>query len=248
MGYSLAVAFAKGGYSVYLIDVNEDILIKANRLLEASLMMYEQQGLIKEGNAILIHNRIKTTAQVEDLPKNAGLIVEAIIKDENTKRTLYDQIDQLFDSDAIIASNTSYLNVFELAYISHPERFLITHWFAPPDIIPVVEVVKGPKTSTETVNNIRAILVGIGKKPIIVEKYIPGFIVNRLQRVIEKEGFHLLDNQIATPEQIDEAVKYSIGFRIPIIGVVQRYDFTGLDFSLMTQEIRSYPRSLRRDL
>jgi 3-hydroxybutyryl-CoA dehydrogenase len=109
------------------------------------------------------------------------------------------------------------------------EKIIITHWYAPPHIIPLVEIVKGPHTSWDTVEIMKKLLVKLGKKPVVMDRFIPGFIVNRLQRALAREIFHLLDNGYAAPEDIDSAVKASLGIRIPILGVVQRYDFTGID-------------------
>jgi 3-hydroxybutyryl-CoA dehydrogenase len=113
---------------------------------------------------------------------------------------------------------------------------IITHWWAPPHLIPLVDVVRGPKSSAETVETVRRVLLKLGKIPVVMEKFIPGFIVNRLQRAMAREIFYLLDQGYATPEQIDTAVKNSLGVRIPVAGVVQRYDFTGLDLALVFEE------------
>jgi 3-hydroxybutyryl-CoA dehydrogenase len=124
------------------------------------------------------------------------------------------------------------LNIFELARTVRPEKLLIAHWWAPPHLIPLVDVVKGPKTLAETVETVRRLLLKLGKRPVVMKKFIPGYIVNRLQRAMAREIFHLLDGGYASPEDIDTAVKSSLGIRIPVAGVVQRYDFTGLDLAL----------------
>ena len=175
-------------------------------------------------------------AELDQVPRDVELIVEAIYEDEAVKQDLFDRLDRLFPEETIIASNTSYLNVFKIASIRNPSRLIITHWFAPPHLIPLVEVVKGPETSQETTERIVLLLTQLGKKPIVLEHYLPGFIVNRLQRVLGKEIFYLLDNGIISARDLDTAVKYSLGIRIPVVGVVQRYDYAGLDFSLMSQK------------
>jgi 3-hydroxybutyryl-CoA dehydrogenase len=113
---------------------------------------------------------------------------------------------------------------------------LIAHWYAPPHLIPLVDVVKGPKTSTETVEAVETLLLKLGKQPVVMKKFIPGYIVNRLQRAMAREIFYLLDEEYATPEEIDRAVRSSLGIRIPVIGVVQRYDFAGLDLALTFEQ------------
>ena len=138
-------------------------------------------------------------------------------------------METLCPSRTILASNTSYLNIFELKTLKRLEKILITHWYAPPHIIPLVEIVRGPHTSRETVEIMKRLLSKLGKKPVVMDRFILGFIVNRLQRALAREIFHLLDNRYATAEDIDTAVKASLGIRLPILGVVQRYDFTGID-------------------
>jgi len=236
MGHALAQTFAQSELLVYFMDIDEGILKKALKLIKEGLLTLEGQGIVKKGSSKAVLERIRTFVGFENVPRDVDLIVEAISEDGNAKRQLFEQIDQLFPPETIIASNTSYLNIFELSRIRNPKRLIITHWFAPPHIIPVVEVVKGPQTSTGTVNQIILLLKKLGKMPIILEKYIPGFIVNRLQRAIGKEIFSLIDNGIVSPKDLDTAVKYSLGIRIPVIGVVQRYDYAGLDFCLMTQK------------
>ena len=236
MGHALVQTFAQGGFWVYCVDTDETILKKALGLIRAGLATSENQGIIEKGASKAALEKIRTFVGFGQVPRDPDLIVETIYEDEHAKKELFEKIDQLFPLEAIIASNTSYLNVFEFARIREPGRFIITHWFAPPHIIPVVEVVKGPQTSSDTVHQMMSLLKKLGKKPILLEKYIPGFIVNRLQRMIGKEVFSLIDNGTISPRDLDTAVKYSLGIRIHVVGVVQRYDYAGLDFSLRTQK------------
>jgi 3-hydroxybutyryl-CoA dehydrogenase len=141
-------------------------------------------------------------------------------------------LDQICPKKTILASNTSYLNIFQFLRTSRPEKILIAHWYAPPHLIPLVDVVRGPRTTEETVETVKALLSKLGKRPVVMKKFIPGYIVNRLQRAMAREIFHLLDGGYASPEEIDTAVKNSLGIRIPVAGVVQRYDYAGLDLAL----------------
>jgi 3-hydroxybutyryl-CoA dehydrogenase len=109
---------------------------------------------------------------------------------------------------------------------------LICHWYAPPHLIPLVDLVRGPRTSEAAIKTVRQILLKLGKTPVEMKKFIPGYIVNRLQRAMAKEIFFLLDGGYATAEEIDLAVKSSLGIRIPVVGVVQRYDYSGLELAL----------------
>jgi 3-hydroxybutyryl-CoA dehydrogenase len=130
-----------------------------------------------------------------------------------------------------LASNTSYLDIFKFVETRRPDKVLITHWFAPPHIVPLVEIVHGSQTSSETIQAIKALLIKVGKMPIVISKFLPGFIANRLQSALSREVLFLLDNGYATPEDIDQATKTSFGLRMPIVGLVKRFDFAGLDLS-----------------
>ena len=229
MGHSLAQTFAQGGYSVALVDLNRETLDKAASLIASNLRTLEDLQLLDRGKGEEIIERIHLLTSLEEGARDADLAIEAIFEDYEAKGELFERLERLCPSRTILASNTSYLNIFELRTLKRLEKIIITHWYAPPHIIPLVEVVRGPHTSRETVETMRRFLSKLGKKPVIMDRFIPGFIVNRLQRALAREIFHLLDNGYATAEDIDTAVKASLGIRIPILGVVQRYDFTGID-------------------
>jgi 3-hydroxybutyryl-CoA dehydrogenase len=229
MGHSLAQTFAQGGYPVALVDVNRETLDRAAGLIASNLRTLEDLQLLEKGKGKEIIERIHLLTSLEEGARDADLAIEAIFEDVEAKGELFERLETLCPSRTILASNTSYLNIFELKTMKRLEKIIITHWYAPPHIIPLVEVVRGPRTSDETVESVKKLLSQVGKKPVLVNKFIPGFIVNRLQRALARELFHLLDNGYATGEDIDIAVKASLGVRIPILGVVQRYDFTGID-------------------
>ena len=113
--------------------------------------------------------------------------------------------------------------------IDHPGRLVITHWFSPPSIIPLVEVIPGPDTSDEVIALIFALLKTLGKKPVMLKEFVPAFIVNRVQDAINKTVLEMIENDYATFEEIDIAIKNTLGIRLPIVGVIQSLDFAGLD-------------------
>jgi len=236
MGHSLAQAFAQGGFNVWLNDVQEAILSKARSLIASNLMTLVELGVLPKNQQTPILDRIQTTTKIEEAGKEADLVVEAIIEDAGAKKEMFRTLDKICPPQAILASNTSYMDIFKFVETKRPEKVLITHWFAPPHIVPLVEIVCGPKTAPETVDVVKALLVKLGKKPIVLSRFLPGFIANRLQSALGNEVLFLLDNGYATPEDIDEATKASFGLRIPILGLVKRMDFTGLN---LTQKIIS---------
>jgi 3-hydroxybutyryl-CoA dehydrogenase len=240
MGHSLAQAFAQGGYHVWLNDLKEEILSKAMGLIASNLMTLAELGLLEKSQQTLILSRIETTTRIEEAGKNADLVIEAILEDAGAKKEMFQTLDRICPPGAILASNTSYMNIFNLVETKRPEKVLITHWFAPPHIVPLVEIVRGPQTAQETVDVVKALLAKLGKKPIVLSKFLPGFIANRLQSALGNEVLYLLDNGYATPEDIDEATKASFGLRIPILGLVKRMDFTGLDLTQKIMRNRLY--------
>jgi len=231
MGHSIALAFAQGGHEVDLVDVNEDILRKGLKLIQSNLRTLKDAKLVNIKSIPKILGRIHPSTSL-DVAKKADLVVEAISENPKAKKELFQALDRLCPARTIFASNTSYLNIFRLAKRIRPEKMLISHWYAPPHLIPLVDLVGGPKTSSITIKKVKEILLQLGKTPVVMKKFIPGYIVNRLQRAMAREIFHLLDGGYATAEEIDRAVKSSLGIRIPVVGVVQRYDYTGLDLAL----------------
>ncbi len=231
MGHSIALVFAQGGYEVDLVDMNEDILAKALKLIRSNLMTLKDAKMVNVRSIPKILGRIHPSTSLE-VAKKADLVVEAISENPKAKKELFQTLDRLCPERTIFTSNTSYLNIFRLAKGIRPEKMLICHWYAPPHLIPLVDLVKGPGTSAMTIKTVKEILLKLGKTPVVMKKFIPGYIVNRLQRAMAREIFHLLDGGYATAEEIDLAVKSSLGIRIPVVGVVQRYDYTGLDLAL----------------
>ncbi len=231
MGHSLAQVFAQGGYRVWLNDLRDEILNKAKSLIASNLKTLAELGLVEKGGEAAVLGRIQMTTKLEEAGENADFVIEAIIEDEAAKKEVFHKLDRICPKAAILTSNTSYMDIFQFVKTARPEKVIITHWFAPPHIVPLVEVVRGPETSPETVDAVKALLLKLGKKPILITKFLPGFIANRLQSALGNEVLHLLDHGYASPEDIDMATKASFGLRIPILGLVKRMDYTGLDLS-----------------
>jgi 3-hydroxybutyryl-CoA dehydrogenase len=236
MGHSLSQVFAQGGYDVWLNDVNNEILGRARKLIASNLDTLIELGIVEKIQKEPILNRIHNTAKLEEAGKKADFVIEAIIEDQAAKKEIFSRLDKICPPGAILASNTSFLDIFKFVETKRPDKVLITHWFAPPHIVPLVEIVKGPQTSQATVDEVKALMVKVGKKPIVITKFLPGFIANRLQGALGGEVFNLLDQGYASPEEIDVATKASFALRMPILGTVKYMDFAGLD---LIQKIRS---------
>lgn len=232
MGHGLALLAAKTGYPVYLTDVNAQTLENAVNLIAAQLDWLEAEGDISTETRKDTLERIEPIQEVASILPSCRFIIEAVTENQTLKKDLYSTIAPLVAEDAIIASNTSYLDVFKLAPKQMLPRFAVAHFYAPPYLIPLVEMVGHEKLDADVIPDLTEMLLNMGQEPILLKRFVPGFIINRLQRAMGREIFHLLEEDIADPEAIDIAVKASLALRIPVVGVVQRYDFTGLDASL----------------
>jgi 3-hydroxybutyryl-CoA dehydrogenase len=252
MGPGLAQVFASAGYDVALWSRSSATLEKAASVIAANLATFAERGIVDPDDVPGIAARISPTQSVSEAAADAGLIIETIIENREAKSVLFEQIDAVCPEGALFTSDTSYLNVFEIVPARRLPETVIAHWFAPPHIVPLVEVVRGPETRDETVDAIVALVKEVGHVPTVMEKFIPGFCVNRLLRGIGREVLFLLDNGYMTPEQLDVAVKASIIPRAMVLGFVQRYDFTGLDLAynnlqnkcFVDAPVDSAPRSL----
>jgi 3-hydroxybutyryl-CoA dehydrogenase len=232
MGNSIALTFARAGIEVALVDLDEKSLDRAVRLIRSSLNTLVDHGCISSDEIPSILGRIHPSIDLRSSAGGVDFAMEVVIEVEDVKKRVFSELDEVIPEDTIIASNTSGLDIFRFAEIKRLERLVIAHWFAPAHIIPLVEVVPGPKTSPEVVQSTAELMKRLGKKPVVMKKFVRSFIVNRIQNYISMAFFEILENGWATAEDIDLAVKTSLGIRLPIVGVVQNIDFTGLDLVL----------------
>jgi len=231
MGPGLAQVFATAGYDVTMYSRKAETLEKGMSVAKANLATFVECGLLTEDAVPGILARIKTTQSVEEGGKDADLVIESIAEKMDAKKALYEELDAVCPERTILTSNTSYLNIYEVMPAGRLPQTVIAHWFAPPHIVPLVEVVKGPETSQETVDFVVDLLKKVDRVPTVLERFVPGFCINRFLRIIGREIFFLLDNGYMTADQLDLAVKASIIPRAMVLGFVQRYDFTGVDLS-----------------
>jgi len=235
MGHGIAQLYAQAGFEVDLVDLDTKVLDHAMQLIKANLPILAEFGKVKHENIPAILNRIHISTNLAEAAPKADLIVEAVSEVPEVKQKLFAQLDDFISEDAIIASNTSGLDVFKLAKSSKMKkisRLIIHHYYAPPHIIPLVEVAMGRRTSKDLGDLSVELLKKLGKLPILMKKFTPAFIVNKIQNAIGPVVMVLLGQGIATAEQIDLAIKASLGIRLPMVGGVQTLDFTGLDLVL----------------
>jgi 3-hydroxybutyryl-CoA dehydrogenase len=231
MGHSIAQVFAQAGIGVNLVDLDEGKLTHAMTLIQSNLDQFAEYGRVPVKEIPEVMARIRPSTDLAAAAKTAGFCVEAVSEVPEVKQRVFSQLDEFCPPATILASNTSTLNIFQIARIKRPERLIVAHWFAPPHIIPLVEVAPGPNTKPEAVIFTAALMQRLGKKPLVLKQFVPALLVNRIQNTIARAVWEMLEKGWATPEQIDLAVKTSLGIRLPIVGVVQSLDFTGLDLA-----------------
>ncbi len=231
MGPGIAQNYAMGGYEVNLYTRSKETLDKAKVMLRTNVGTFVEEELLTDKQAEEVIGRISFTNDLAEAVKGVQFVQETVAEKPDVKKALFEEIDKLLPMGVIIVSNASSLNPF--LYV--PERrqpdFTTAHWYAPPQILPLVEVARGEKTTEETMATTIALLQKCDKTPVRMEKFVPGYIINRIQILLNREVFYLLDNGICTPEQLDLAVKASFMPRGMVLGLVQRFDFTGLDIS-----------------
>lgn len=231
MGPGIIQAFAQAGYQVTGYDISPGAPQSCHAVINTSLESLIKIKRITEQDRKQTLSRIQYTDDPTCALKEAQIVIEAVVENKAIKRSVFELIDADAPDDCMIWSNTSTLNIFEALPESRLKTGIIAHWFAPPHIIPLVEVVKGEETASGTVALTMALLKKLDKIPILIEKFVPGFIINRILRNLGREAFFLLDNGYISKEDLDLAVKASIAPRMMVLGLIQRYDFTGLDLS-----------------
>ena len=240
MGHGIAQRYAMGGFQVKVYDVMEAALQNAEKLIRQNLEVFVEEGWFEAEEIEPTMARISYTTNLEEAVKDAQYVQETVPERPEIKKSVYETLDAILPEDVIIVSNASALNPFELVPERRLPNFSTAHWYAPPHIVPLVEVAKGEQTKDEIVDVVMAVLKKCGKAPVRMEKYVKGYIINRLQILLNTEVYYLLENGICTPEMLDMAVKASFMPRGCVLGLVQRMDFTGLDITCNNLINKSY--------
>jgi 3-hydroxybutyryl-CoA dehydrogenase len=230
MGHGFAQIFAQKGYSVFLYDIDEKILKAALSRISASLDTFIEHGMIRAKEKRASLEKISVTTNLEEAVSKADFVLEAVPEIMDLKKEIFAKLDRFAPSHAILASNTSGLSITEMGSVTQrPEKTIIVHGINPPTIIPVVEIVRGEKTSDETAELCYRLLLKLGKRPVRVLKEVPGFLFNRLQLALYREALYCLETGVGTTEDIDNVVKAGYGFRLANLGPLETSDFGGLD-------------------
>ncbi|MBT2581594.1 3-hydroxyacyl-CoA dehydrogenase NAD-binding domain-containing protein [Planococcus sp. ISL-109] len=230
MGHSIALSAAWHGQTAEVFGVDAHDVERAQKGFESKLQLMAVNELIGKKEVQEIKSRVTFHTSMEETVKGADFIIEAVPENMELKHKVYRQLENLIRADIVIASNSSGLMPTALAeQMDHPERFVLTHFWNPAHLIPLVEIVAGERTSEKTLRQTRKVIEQMNKKPVLLKKELPGFIGNRLQFALFREAQALLDAGVASKEDIDAAVTYSIGRRLPVTGPLQTADLGGLD-------------------
>ena len=228
MGVTLARLFAQSGYDTVLWNRRQPSLDKAQSRIRGDLEILKEQGRLEESPETVL-GRIQYTTD-EAVFATADFLVENIAEDLPVKQDFFRRVCKLVPEDVVLATNTSGLRVTDIAQaVEQPQRFCGMHCWNPPDLIPLVEITKGEKTSQEAAQVVYDLAVVLGKKPVIVKKDILGIIGNRLQYAVLREALHIIEMGAAEAQDVDAAMKYGPGFRYSVLGPLETADLGGVD-------------------
>ncbi len=227
MGHGIAQVSATAGYNVVLRDIKKEFLDKAMEKIRWSLDKLVSKEKISKGQGDAIFARITPMIDLGEAVKDAELVIEVVPEIMELKKSVYAELDSVAAPDVIFASNTSTLPITEIANTtSRPEKFIGIHFFNPPQLMKLVEVIPGEKTAQEITDLTLEYVESVNKQAVLCRRDVPGFIINRLFIPMVHEACFLRDRTGATLEEIDSAVKFKLGFPM---GIFELADFTGMD-------------------
>lgn len=240
MGVGIAQLFAMRGYPVTVVLVGSDVQRgDARPNMENNLAVLADNGVIPRDDIPGILDRVRYTPDLEELADSADIVFECIVEKLDVKQDFFRRLDEVCPPQVVLASNTSAISITEIAQGArlHRERVIGTHYWNPAYLIPLVEVIRPATVSQQTIDTTFDILRAGGKEPVLVQKDVPGFLANRLQHALFREAISIVERGIATPEDVDKAIKYGFGMRIGISAPFEVMDMGGLD---LTYNIHSY--------
>jgi len=236
MGHGITqVAAQTGKYEVYMRDIKQEFIDNGMKMINDSLQRFQKKGEINEAEMKETLGRIHPTLDLKEAVSDADLIIEAVTENPELKKKVLAEADTQAKPDAIIATNTSSISITELASATHrPEKFVGMHFFNPPQLMKLIEIIRGARTTDETVDTIVEVTKKMGKEPVVVQKDVAGFVVNRVLIPALNAAVALVNEGVATPEDIDKAIK--LGLNWPM-GPLTLLDYLGLDTTLAITEV-----------
>ncbi|KYH29192.1 MULTISPECIES: 3-hydroxyacyl-CoA dehydrogenase family protein [Clostridium] len=230
MGHGIALLSAMAGLNVTMYGRSDESLNRGFTNIKVSLNRLKDEGRITEEESLRVLNRIKGVKTLEEAAKGAEFIIESLAENLELKQQVFGKLDELCNKEIILATNTSGLSPSAIAKnLKNPERLVVAHFWNPPQLIPLVEVVPGENTSEETMTKTIEWVEFIGKKAVRMEKECLGFIGNRLQLALLREALYIVEQGWAKPEEVDKAIEYGHGRRLAVTGPLCSADLGGLD-------------------
>ena len=229
MGASIALCFASKEFEVSVYDLSEKQLEFGKSLIALNLESLVNEEILRSNEAAAAMDRIRFTTD-KSVFEDADFVSESIVEKLEIKQAFWKSISAIAKPGAILTTNTSGLSINAIANeVTDRSRFAGFHWVTPPHLVPFVEIIKGDETADEVAELIREISVKIGKKPITVKKDVPGFALNRIQFAVLRESMHIVEQGIASAEDVDTLLKYGLGLRYALLGPFETADLGGLD-------------------
>jgi len=233
MGHGIAQVFASKGFDVQLYGRREEGLRVATENIRSNLSKMAIKGVIQEGEIASTLGRIRTTTSLAEATAGAQMVIETVAENLELKQGLFEELDCLSPRETILTTNTSVISISEVAARArYRERIVGTHFWNPPFLIPLVEIVKGRDTLEEVQDVTYDVLRKAGKHPVKVKKDVPGFLANRLQHALWREAISIVEHGIADAAGVDECIKMGFGIRLPVLGPMENADMVGLDMTL----------------
>jgi 3-hydroxybutyryl-CoA dehydrogenase len=229
MGYGIAQLLARAGVPCRVADATPELAETARTRAVEGAAAFETAGLFASGSAAAVAANLVAVASAGEACANADIVFEAVTEDIAVKRRVYDEIERHASATCVVATNTSAIPIRLLAAeLEHPERFAGAHWFNPPQWVPCVEVIAGPRTAGSTLELVETVLRRLGKRPVRVGD-AAGFVANRIQFAMFREAAQVVEDGVATAAEVDEVVRASFGFRLAAFGPFAIADMAGLD-------------------
>ena len=230
MGPGIAATFASHGFDTTLMDVRTDALDRAKNTVDMVFNVLVKEGFLTSDRADAGRDCLKTESNIDEALEGAEFLVETIPEKLEVKQSFYRDIEPKVGDEVILASNTSGIPISQLGEVAEfPSRLIGMHWSNPPHIIPMIEVIRGEHTSDGTVAATHAVINKMEMIPVDVLRDVPGFVENRILYAIMREALHLVEEGVASPEAVDEIVKWGVGYKLAAIPPLQLLDVAGLD-------------------
>lgn len=236
MGPGIAMLLAHGGLETVLVSRSASGAAQGLEQARALLTFWREQGATSDDAVRSTLPRLTATNERASAVRDADLVIETVVEDLAVKRQIFAALEDECRDDTFLCTNTSGLRITDIAAnLRHPERTYTTHFWNPPHLVPLVEIIIGERSDPAGAERLRALLIACGKRPVVGLKDVPGQIANRLQHAVLREALFMLEQGVASAEDIEESLKAGPGLRWPVYGIFEHHDFVGLELARAVQ-------------